>query len=174
MKTNYVRLCHSRNNAPVGRGTSTVLRACGQIFGRKRSSDLSENQSHDANKHLNFGRGMGRFPFHLCFVFRAVRLRFVHPLYFLIFTNPLYFFTLSFALPSYFFLFSSLPLDSTPSAPSRHYSVASWKGFLVSVNSGLTNLVQIVVETDLGRLRDWSVVWPRVGYQNMTLINHIC
>jgi len=48
---------------------------------------------------------MGRFPFHLCFVFRVVRLRFVHPLYFLIFTNPLYFFTLSFALPSCFFLF---------------------------------------------------------------------
>ena len=42
------------------------------------------------------------------------------------------------------------------------------------MNSGLTNLVQIAVGTDLGRLRDWSVVWPRVRYQNMTLINHIC
>jgi hypothetical protein len=34
-----------------------------------------------------------------------VRLRFVHPSYFFIFTNPLYFFTLSFALPSFFLFF---------------------------------------------------------------------
>jgi len=44
--------------------------------------------------------------------FRAVRLRFVHPSYFFIFTNPLYFFTLSFALPSCFFLFFALGLNN--------------------------------------------------------------
>ena len=104
MKTNHVDLCHSRNNALVGRGTSTVLRACGQILGSKQYLGRSFSALF-LNRQILFSLML----FFLC---RALAL--CPSLVFLYFHKSLVFFYLELCLTKlFFFSSSSLPVDST-------------------------------------------------------------